>query len=110
MLINEGRLEIVNGAWAMNDEAAVHYQSTIDQYTLGLRFIEDTLGKCARPRIGWQIDPFGHSREQASLLSQFGMDGVFFARVDYRDKQKRLNEQTMDMLWTGSVNLGRYDV
>ncbi|KAJ8951625.1 hypothetical protein NQ318_012295 [Aromia moschata] len=105
-LINEGRLEIINGAWSMNDEAAVHYQSTIDQYTLGLKFLQDNFGKCARPRVGWQIDPFGHSREQASLLSQMGMDAVFFARVDYRDKEKRLKEKSMDMLWTGSANLG----
>ncbi|KAJ8982145.1 hypothetical protein NQ317_011291 [Molorchus minor] len=105
-LINEGRLEIINGAWSMNDEANVHYQSTIDQYTLALKFLEDALGKCARPRMGWQIDPFGHSREHASLLSQFGMDGVFFARVDYRDKSKRMRKKTMDMLWTGSANLG----
>ncbi|KAJ8939539.1 hypothetical protein NQ314_011106 [Rhamnusium bicolor] len=105
-LISEGRLEIVNGAWSMNDEAAVHYQSTIDQYTVGLRFIEDILGKCARPRVGWQIDPFGHSREQASLLTQFGMDGVFFARIDYRDKDSRRMRKSLDMLWTGSANLG----
>ncbi|XP_018575534.1 lysosomal alpha-mannosidase isoform X2 [Anoplophora glabripennis] len=104
-LINEGRLEIANGAWSMNDEAAVHYQSTIDQYTLGLRFIEDVLGKCARPKAGWQIDPFGHSREHASLLGQMGLDSVFFARLDYRDKQNRLDHQTMDLLWTGSSNL-----
>ncbi|KAJ8951631.1 hypothetical protein NQ318_012301 [Aromia moschata] len=105
-LINEGRLEIVNGAWSMNDEGAVHYQSTIDQYTLGLRFIEDALGKCARPRVSWQIDPFGHSREQASLLTQMGMDAVFFARIDYRDKEKRMKEKTLDLLWSGSANLG----
>lgn len=106
-LINEGRLEITNGAWSMNDEAAVHYQSTIDQFTLGLRFNEDVLGKCARPKVGWQIDSFGHSREHASLLSQMGLDAVFFARLDYREKQKRKHEKTMDLLWTGSANLGK---
>ncbi|KAJ8951626.1 hypothetical protein NQ318_012296 [Aromia moschata] len=105
-LINEGRLEIINGAWSMNDEAASHYQSIIDQYTLGLKFLEDNIGKCARPRVGWQIDPFGHSREQASLLSQFGMDAVFLGRVDVRDKRRRRFDGSMDMLWTGSDNLG----
>lgn len=105
-LINEGRLEIINGAWSMNDEAASHYQSTIDQFTLGLRYVQDNLGKCARPKIGWQIDPFGHSREQASIFSQLGFDGFYFARLDYRDKDKRKNDKTMDLLWTGSANLG----
>lgn len=94
----------------MNDEAAVHYQSTIDQFTLGLRFLEDVLGKCARPKVGWQIDPFGHSREHASLLSQMGLDSLFFSRLDYRDKQKRLDSKTMDLLWRGSANLGSYSI
>jgi len=36
-LVNEGRLEFTGGAWSMNDEAAVNYQSVIDQFTLGLK-------------------------------------------------------------------------
>ncbi|XP_049819132.1 lysosomal alpha-mannosidase [Aethina tumida] len=105
-LINEGRLEIIGGGWSMNDEGAAHYQSTVDQFTLGLRYLEDNLGKCARPKIGWQIDPFGHSREQASIFAQLGFDGFYFARLDYRDRDQRKADKTMDLLWTGSENLG----
>jgi len=36
-LVNEGRLQFTNGAWSMNDEAAVNYQSVIDQFTVGLK-------------------------------------------------------------------------
>lgn len=36
-LNQNGQLEIIGGAWSMNDEAAVNYQSTIDQFTYGLR-------------------------------------------------------------------------
>jgi len=38
MLINEGRLEIVGGAWSMNDEACTHYHSLVDQFTWGFRY------------------------------------------------------------------------
>jgi len=36
-LVNEGRLEFTGGAWSMNDEAAVNYQSVIDQFAVGLK-------------------------------------------------------------------------
>ena len=68
--VNEGRLEFISGGWCMNDEATTHYNAIIDQHSLGAEFLRDELGECARPKIGWQIDPFGHSREQASILAQ----------------------------------------
>jgi len=68
--IISGRLEFILGGWCMNDEAATHYNAIIDQMTYGMTFLNDTFGACARPRVAWQIDPFGHSREQASLFAQ----------------------------------------
>ena len=65
-----GRLEFISGGWCMNDEATTHYNSMIDQHSLGAEFLYENFGECARPKIGWQIDPFGHSRETASLFAQ----------------------------------------
>lgn len=106
MLVNEGRLEFIGGAWSMNDEATTHYQSIVDQFTWGLRRLNDTFGECGRPRVGWQIDPFGHSREMASLFAQMSFDGMFFGRLHYEDKTQRLMKKEMEMIWQGSGNLG----
>ncbi|BFZ17312.1 hypothetical protein BsWGS_20353 [Bradybaena similaris] len=103
-LVNQGRLEFILGGWCMNDEAATHYSAIIDQHKLGFEYLRLNFGDCGRPRIGWQIDPFGHSREHASLFAQFGFDGLFFGRLDYQDKQKRQGDKTMEFVWKGSPN------
>lgn len=106
-MVNEGRLEFISGGWSMNDEASVHYNSVIDSMTLGHRRLNDIFGVCSTPRIGWQIDPFGHSREQASLFSQMGFDAVFFGRIDWEDKTLREKEKRMEFIWKSSSDLGR---
>lgn len=34
------------------------------------------------------------------------MDGFFFARIDYDDRNNRLKEKTMEMVWKSSESLG----
>eukprot|EP00092_Neocalanus_flemingeri_P035232 GFUD01038336.1.p1 GENE.GFUD01038336.1~~GFUD01038336.1.p1 ORF type:complete len:974 (+),score=218.88 GFUD01038336.1:74-2995(+) len=100
-LVEEGRLEFIGGGWSMNDEAAAHYTAIIDNMSYGIKFFSDHFGKCGRPRVSWQIDPFGHSREQANIFAKMGFDGLFFGRLDYADKEKRMRDNTMEMIWKG---------
>ncbi|KAJ0047951.1 hypothetical protein Pint_16953 [Pistacia integerrima] len=104
-LVDSGQLEFINGGMSMHDEATPHYIDLIDQTTLGHQFIKDEFGKL--PRVGWQIDPFGHSAVQAYLLgAELGFDSLFFARIDYQDRAKRLKEKTLEVVWRGSKSLG----
>jgi alpha-mannosidase len=74
--------------YVQNDEAAAHYVAMIDQTTVGHQFLNDTFG--LTPRIGWQIDPFGHSATQASLMSgALGFDALYFGRADYQARPFR---------------------
>ncbi|NXX47844.1 MA2B1 mannosidase, partial [Tricholaema leucomelas] len=57
-LVQEGRLEFVGGGWCMSDEATTHYAASIEQLTLGRRFLRRLFGACGTPRVAWQIDPF----------------------------------------------------
>ncbi|KAK9749896.1 hypothetical protein RND81_02G158800 [Saponaria officinalis] len=104
-LVESGRLEFINGGMVMHDEAATHYIDMIDQTTLGHQFLKKEFG--VAPRIGWQIDPFGHSAVQAYLLgAEVGFDSLFFARIDYQDREKRMNDKSLEVIWQGSKSLG----
>ena len=121
-----GQLMFTVGGWCMADEASTHYSSLIDAHTLGLRLLQAEFGDCGRPRVAWQVDPFGHSREFANLHSQvrctvpptacarnfnraqsvwcaqLGFDATFFGRIDYQDFSDRLLNHQMEMLWNVS--------
>ena len=79
-LVSGGQLVFINGGWSMHDEACTHFVSMIENTALGHRFLKEQFG--VLPRIGWQIDPFGHSATQAALLSaEVGFDATYFARL-----------------------------
>lgn len=108
-LVTNGQLEFVSGGWSMNDEAVSHYSAIIDQMTLGHKTLYKIFGQCGGVnKVGWQIDPFGHSREYASLLSQMGFEGLFLGRIDFQDKIFRQNMQSMEFVWKSSPSLGAY--
>lgn len=65
----------------MHDEACTHYEDMLENMMKGQQFLWDTFQY--KPRIGWQIDPFGHSNANARLFAEMGFDAVFFARADY---------------------------
>ncbi|KAM0936003.1 putative alpha-mannosidase [Dioscorea sansibarensis] len=103
-LLSSGQLEFINGGMCMHDEAAVHYIDMIDQTTLGHRFLKEEFG--LTPRIGWQIDPFGHAAVQAYLLSaEVGFDALYFSRIDYQDREKRKDQKSLEVVWRGSKSL-----
>ena len=90
----------------MNDEATTHYVSIIDNMSLGMKWLNQTFGKCGITKTGWQIDTFGHSREQASLFAQMGFDSLFLGRIDHQDKSLRERMKTLEFIWKSSPSIG----
>lgn len=106
-LVVDGRLEFINGGWAMNDEACVNYQDTIDQMTLGHQFLLENFGVV--PTMGWQIDPFGHSATFPALLAQMGFEGMFLGRIHYQDIADRRSHKQMEFMWSPTRSQGHND-
>mmetsp|Transcript_3463 Transcript_3463/g.5887 ORF Transcript_3463/g.5887 Transcript_3463/m.5887 type:complete len:270 (+) Transcript_3463:445-1254(+) len=81
----------------MHDEACPHYEDMINNMALGHEFLLSEFGVV--PRIGWHLDPFGHSSANPRLFADMGFDSWLFARIDYQDKEKRESEESMNFLW-----------
>jgi len=103
-LVAGRQLQFANGGWVMHDEAATTFEDQLDQMAFGHQFLLQTFG--ITPTIGWQIDPFGHSEANADLYAKMGFNGLFFARIDYQDKAKRLNESSCEMIWRPQTGTG----
>jgi len=86
-LVKSGQLEIINGGWSMHDEACPIYEDMINNMMYGQDFVLKEFG--VKPRIGWQIDPFGHSNTNARLFYEMGFDAMFFGRMDEAERNKR---------------------
>ena len=100
-LVSNHQLAFANGGWCMHDEGATHFIGMIDQTTLGHDFLLQELNVI--PTIGWQLDPFGHSATQASLMSrEMGFNALYFGRIDYQDLKKRHDEQECEGVWSSS--------
>ena len=41
------------------------------------------------PKIGWQLDPFGHSAANAAIFAELGFEVVVFQRINAKDKISR---------------------
>eukprot|EP00892_Ulva_mutabilis_P004205 jgi/Ulvmu1/2156/UM129_0016.1 len=101
-LVSGGQLTFVNGGWVQHDEATSHFSMMIDQTTRGHDFLLRTFN--VTPTVAWQIDPFGHSNTQASLLTaRAGFDAVFFARADYDDLSMRKAAGQAEAVWRGAA-------
>lgn len=88
----------------MEDEGCTTYSANIDQMTEGHRFIWETFG--ARPRFGWQIDPFGGSSVVHEQFALMGFDGTVVDRVDSIIKDERQQNKQLEFVWQPSHSYG----
>ena len=47
------------GGWVSTDESTTNFEDIIANFLKGHQWLSDEFG--IKPRIGWNIDPFGHT-------------------------------------------------
>ncbi len=79
----------------------------IDQTAFGHEFLWEQFRVI--PTIGWQIDPFGHSVIQGSLLSNgIDFDALYMTRIDHQEYDIREKNKNLDFIWRPSPSRGKY--
>lgn len=64
---------------------------------LGHEFLAKEFG--VTPKIGWNVDTFGHSATNTRIFAELGFDAMFFSRLDHLEKDNRTVSQAMNFLW-----------
>lgn len=96
-LVRSGQLDLVHGGMVSNDEACANYTDIVRNYEMGHDFLMSEFG--IKPKIAWQLDPFGHSAANAALLAEMGLETVVFARMNEDEGKHRKLEQDMQFFW-----------
>lgn len=80
----------------------------INNHQIGLEFLLKEFG--VKPRIGWQIDPFGHSNTNARFFAEMGFDALFFGRMDWGDDSTREIEKAYEFIWQPNKDTKKHDL
>jgi alpha-mannosidase len=94
-LIRAGRWHVIGGWYLQPDCNLPSGESFVRQITVGLRYFQSRFG--VRPRVAFNVDPFGHSRGLVQILKQAGYAGYLFCRPD----AEHLPLDSDDFVWVG---------
>ncbi|MGE5198288.1 MAG: hypothetical protein ACM3H9_01515, partial [Rhodospirillaceae bacterium] len=94
-LVRSGRWHVIGGWYLQPDCNLPSGESFVRQITAGLKYFRDRFG--VRPRVAFNVDPFGHSRGLVQVLKRSGYLGYLFCRPD----APHLALESDDFVWVG---------
>ena len=103
-LLGSEQFTFIMGQYVMPDEATPTYIDIVDQMTLGARILNASFG--VRTRMGWQVDPFGHSASFSVLEALSGHAAMYYGRTDYAERSARIAANATEYVWRPSRALG----
>ena len=99
-LVKNGQFQFMGGGWVMNDESLTVYKNAFLNIQTGIDWIEETFN--VRPKIGWQIDPFGNSAVTPSMLSILGYEGIVLSRIGTTNDEVLEKSENSEFIWEGA--------
>jgi hypothetical protein len=96
-LLQAKQLEFIGGGWVMHDEAVNNAYTIVNQLSLGLKFLNETLE--VRPKYEWHIDPFGHSLMMPELYESLQYNAIILNRIPNPLKQKMKGTKSLEFHW-----------
>ena len=96
-VVDSGQMEILNGGFAVHDNAAPYFDDILNTYEYGREFVFKQFGQV--PRTGWLIDPFGLSLTTARLYSEMGYDQYVTNRMADWDRDDMRNRGQLQKNW-----------
>ena len=100
-LVRNRQLEFVGGGWVQHDEALPTVGAMLEQMAEGHLWLNATFN--VWPKIGWQLDPFGHTATSAALLSRMGFRALVINRIHYKLKRHFQNSRHLEFHWQGAA-------
>ena len=95
--VDTGRMEILNGGYAVHDNAGVYFDDIVSTYEYGREFVWQKFGYV--PRTGWLIDPFGLSLTTSRLYAEMGYDQFVMNRFSSWEREQWRREGQLHKIW-----------
>jgi len=81
----------------MADEACPSEDSFLLNMETGLKWLYETFK--VRPRVAWQIDPFGLSASTPSLLASLGFEALVINRIGTTTESELEKTDDLEFVW-----------
>ena len=83
----------------MSDEACPEFMSFIQNAETGLEYLQENFG--VRPKVAWQIDPFGLSAITPSIYAKLGYEGLVISRIGTETEKQLSDDGDLEFVWQG---------
>ena len=77
--------------------ASLEFKNILPCNLAGHEWLQNYLN--VKPKVGWAIDPFGHSPTMAYILKRSGFQNMLVQRIHYNVKKFLAQRKQLEFMW-----------